>query len=128
MKSYSPKKSTDSLVGKYRKNVLGETPTLSAIWSVVVSSYPLVLNKFRAAFSRALRIRSACSSRGDRSPRAIRQPPRPSECPDNTTTMGTAESSDLRNDFLGHPLHVVEVGIEPLQRPRADPAVGNAAL
>src|ERR1700729_4278611 len=77
MKSYSPKKSTDSLVGKYRKKVLGETPTLSAIWSVVVSSYPLVLNRFRAAFSRAFRIRSACSSRGDRSPRPICQPPRP---------------------------------------------------
>src|ERR1700757_2828478 len=95
MKSYSPKKSTDSLVGKYRKNVLGETPTLSAICSVVVSSYPLVLNRFRAAFSRAFRIRSACSSRGDRSPRAIGQPPRPSGCPDSTTTTGASTSLTL---------------------------------
>src|ERR1700744_3361797 len=95
MKSYSPKKSTDSLVGKKRKNVLGETPTLAAIWSVVVSSYPLVLNRFSAAFSRALRTRSACSSRGDRSPRAIRQPPPESGCPDSTTTTGAGTSLTL---------------------------------
>jgi hypothetical protein len=38
MKSYSPKKTTLSLVGKYRKNVRGDTPTAAAIWVVVVSS------------------------------------------------------------------------------------------
>src|SRR6201993_2535821 len=95
MKSYSTKKRTDSLVGKYRKKVLGETTTLSAICSVVVSSYPLVLNRFRAAFSRASRTRSACSSRGDRSPLAIGQPPRPSGCPDTTTNTGAGTSLTL---------------------------------
>jgi hypothetical protein len=36
--SRSRNQSTDSLVGKYRKKVRAETPALSAISSVVVSS------------------------------------------------------------------------------------------
>ena len=36
--SSSSRSTTSSLVGKYRKNVLGETSAASAIWSTVVAS------------------------------------------------------------------------------------------
>src|ERR1035438_9769927 len=66
MKSYSPKKSTDSLVGKYRKNVRGDTPAAAAISSVLVSSKPFSAKSSSAASMSALRVRAACSCRGER--------------------------------------------------------------
>jgi hypothetical protein len=36
--SNSSPRTTSSLVGKYRKNVLGDTSAASAIWSTVVSA------------------------------------------------------------------------------------------